>query len=75
MNTPVIIPAQAFEMSQLIARRAPSASLSATLTGGSSCIRRPPTWRLMLDTSNTSRSSAPQSAYAKASRAAPSASV
>ena len=43
MKTPVIIPAQAFERSKLIARRAPSASLSDTLKGGSSCIRRPPT--------------------------------
>ena len=31
MKTPVIIPAQAFEMSKLIARRAPSASLSDRL--------------------------------------------
>jgi hypothetical protein len=38
----VIIPAQAFERSKLIAPRAPSASFSHTLIGGSSCIRRPP---------------------------------
>ena len=43
MKTPVIIPAQALEMSKLIARRAPSVSLSDRLNGGSSCIRRPPT--------------------------------
>ena len=75
MNTPVIIPAHALEMSKLIARWAPSAAFSDTLTGGSSCTRRPPTWRLMLDTSSMSRSSAAQSACASASRAAPSASV
>ena len=43
MKTPVIIPAQAFEMSKLSAFGAPSAAFSDTLNGGSSCIRRPPT--------------------------------
>jgi hypothetical protein len=50
MNTPVIIPAHAFEMSTPSARSAPSSAFSDTFRGGSSCTRRPPTWRLILDT-------------------------
>jgi hypothetical protein len=75
-KTPVIMPAHALELSKLTARSAPSAFFSETLTGGSIWVRQtPPTCRLMLDTISMSRSAAPKSAWARASRAAPRARV